>query len=123
MITRPDLTIRCSSYSAAALSGTQRFHSFRRVDKHLNLTRGGEPITWCWETGQYERASEAAAVGEAARAARLAREQAAKDAAAWEAKKAAMSKRERKKADLERERAQMAQAGLEGRLIRGQQRR
>ena len=63
------------------------------------LTRGGEPVEWVWETETYEKASEAAAIGAAAYAARKAREQEAADLVAWEEKKKTMSKRERKKAE------------------------
>ena len=74
------------------------------------MTVRGVEMAWCWETGKYEVASEAAEIGAKAYAARKAKENEAKEKAEWEAKKAAMSKRDRKKAEKAEEAAAAAAA-------------
>ena len=74
------------------------------------MTVRGVEMAWCWETGKYEVASEAAEIGATAYAARKAKENEAKEKAEWEAKKAAMSKRDRKKAEKAEEAAAAAAA-------------
>ena len=74
------------------------------------MTIGGVEMAWVWETETYEKASEAAEIGEKAYAARKAKEREAAEKEAWEAKKAAMSKRDRKKAEKAEEAAAAAAA-------------
>ena len=60
---------------------------------------GGVPMAWCWETGKYEKADEAEAVGEAAAKAKAEAKAKAAEAAAYAEWYKTASKRDKKKAD------------------------
>jgi hypothetical protein len=74
------------------------------------LTRGGQPLAWCWETETYELASEVESVGRDAYERRKAAEAKRVEEDAWAAKKAAMSKRDLKKALQKEEKEREANA-------------